>query len=467
MGLTRKQLVMIAVLLSGTFLAVLNLTLLSPALPSIMVDMGVDATTVQWLTSIYSLVEAVVIPLSAYLMSRFSTRQLFIGGFILFSIGSFLCASSPQFWVMLVGRVCQAACTGFVMPMVTALILLIFPREKRGSAMGLVTLIIGFAPAIGPSVSGLLVDSIGWRWLFYGITALSVLIVFFAFVTLKNFEGFARGTFDPLSVALSTLGLLGVLYGLSTFTETTNMTLTLSLIAAGIVLIVLFIIRQQHLEEPMLKVDIFKTRNYRIAVIIVVIIQLAIIGGGVVVPIFIQNVLGFSATVTGLVILPGAILGAIVSMFAGRLFDRVGVRPVAIIGGIIMSVGAIGLYFFNIGTELWFLIASNIIMTVGLQATLTPINTWGINSLDNKVIQHGTALFNTMNQIGGSFGTALLVSLSALGAIFYTGSPEIVQTAEGMHIAMSAQASFIILDFIIVLIFARSRNKNKNKNVSD
>ena len=171
LGVGRKELVMVGVLLVGVLLAVLNQTLLSPALPAIMGDLQVDATTVQWLTSGYSLVEAVVIPLSAYLIGRFSTRQLFISAFALFTAGSLAAAVAPNFWVLLLGRVLQAACTGMSMPMVFTVILLVFPREKRGTAMGVIGLIIGFAPAVGPSVAGLLVDSVGWRALFAIVTA--------------------------------------------------------------------------------------------------------------------------------------------------------------------------------------------------------------------------------------------------------------------------------------------------------
>ena len=182
LGVGRKVLVMVGVLLVGVLLAVLNQTLLSPALPAIMGDLQVDATTVQWLTSGYSLVEAVVIPLSAYLIGRFSTRQLFISAFALFTAGSLAAAVAPNFWVLLLGRVLQASCTGMSMPMVFTVILLVFPREKRGTAMGVIGLIIGFAPAVGPSVAGLLVDSVGWRALFAIVTVLSVVVIVLSLV---------------------------------------------------------------------------------------------------------------------------------------------------------------------------------------------------------------------------------------------------------------------------------------------
>ncbi|WP_288071028.1 MFS transporter, partial [Adlercreutzia caecimuris] len=253
---------MVGVLLVGVLLAVLNQTLLSPALPAIMNDLAVDATTVQWLTSGYSLVEAVVIPLSAYLIGRFSTRQLFISAFALFTAGSLAAAIAPNFWVLLLGRVLQAACTGMSMPMVFTVILLVFPREKRGTAMGVIGLIIGFAPAVGPSVAGLLVDSVGWRALFGVVTALSVVVIVLAVAVLKNYGDFARAPFDKLSVVLCTVGLVCLLYGLSTFASTDNMIVTVALMVAGLVLCLLYVRRQLKLPEPMLQVGILGTRKY-------------------------------------------------------------------------------------------------------------------------------------------------------------------------------------------------------------
>ena len=215
MGLDRNQKVMVAVLLSGAILVILNATLLSPALPHIMRDTGVDATTVQWLTSAYSLVEAVVIPLNAFFVGRFSTRKLFIGGIGWFCISCIIAACAPNFEVILLGRVMMACATGIIMPMVFTLILLVFPREQRGAAMGMVGLMISFAPAIGPTLSGVLVDSVGWRMLFVVIAVICVLVMIPAFKFLKNFEGFERVPFDVPSVAMLLAGMLSLLYGIS------------------------------------------------------------------------------------------------------------------------------------------------------------------------------------------------------------------------------------------------------------
>ena len=452
MGLTRNQFVIVAILLAGATLVVLNQTLLSPAFPSIMADLQVDATTVQWLTSAYSLVEAIVIPLSAYLVGRFPTRKLFIAGVSVFAIGSLLAAFAPFFGVLLLGRIFQAASTGVVMPMVFTVILLVFPREKRGSAMGIVSLVIGFAPAVGPSVSGLLVESIGWRSLFVLVAILAVVIVIAATIFLKSYGEFEPTSFDKPSVALCSLGLLGLLYGLATITSSSNIAVPVALIVVGAILLVLFVRRQLSLEVPLLKVDVLKSHRYAIVVALVALLQAALVGTGVLLPIYLQNLLGVSALETGLIMLPGAVLGAIMGFFAGRLFDRFGARRVAIPGALVSAIGGCGLVGFQLDSPIPYIIVIYTCLGVGMQALVTPLNTWGINSLDNRVIQHANALQNTLNQVGASLGTAILVSLSATSTLLFPEMPALEQAMAGDRIAFVFTA-FIMIVMLLVIVF--------------
>ncbi len=452
MGLTRNQFVIVAILLAGATLVVLNQTLLSPAFPSIMADLQVDATTVQWLTSAYSLVEAIVIPLSAYLVGRFPTRKLFIAGVSVFAIGSLLAAFAPFFGVLLLGRIFQAASTGVVMPMVFTVILLVFPREKRGSAMGIVSLVIGFAPAVGPSVSGLLVESIGWRSLFVLVAILAVVIVIAATLFLKSYGEFEPTSFDKPSVALCSLGLLGLLYGLATITSSSNIAVPVALIVVGAILLVLFVRRQLSLEVPLLKVDVLKSHRYAIVVALVALLQAALVGTGVLLPIYLQNLLGGSALETGLIMLPGAVLGAIMGFFAGRLFDRFGARRVAIPGALVSAIGGCGLVGFQLDSPIPYIIVIYTCLGVGMQALVTPLNTWGINSLDNRVIQHANALQNTLNQVGASLGTAILVSLSATSTFLFPEMPALEQAMAGDRIAFVFTA-FIMIVMLLVIVF--------------
>lgn len=457
LGVGRKELVMVGVLLTGTLLAVLNLTMLSPALPAIMGDLGVDATTAQWLTSVYALVEAVVIPLSAYLVGRFTTRQLFITALSVFTAGSLAAAVAPNFWVLLLGRIMQAACTGAVMPMVFTVILLVFPREKRGTAMGVIGLIIGFAPAVGPSLSGLLVDSVGWRALFAVVTAFGVVVVVLAACLLRNYGNFARTSFDKLSVALSTVGLVCLLYGLSTFASTTNMVLTLGPIAVGIVLVAFYVRRQLKLPEPMLNVRILKTRPYATAACVVIIVQAALLGTEVITPLYIQGTLGFTATMSGLAMLPGAVIGAFTGLVSGRLFDRFGVRKVAVPGVLVAVLGASGLARLGIDANFITVVLTYTTLVIGLQFTMTPLNTWGVNSLDNRVIQHAQGLSNTMNQVAGSFGTAVLVSVSALAPLVAPGASAAEQAYLGEHMAYCTTFGLMCVAALVIIFLVRNR----------
>ena len=461
LGVGRKEMVMVGVLLVGVLLAVLNQTLLSPALPAIMADLQVDATTVQWLTSGYSLVEAVVIPLSAYLIGRFSTRQLFISAFALFTAGSLAAAIAPNFWVLLLGRVLQAACTGMSMPMVFTVILLVFPREKRGTAMGIIGLIIGFAPAVGPSLSGLLVDSVGWRALFAIVTVLGVVVVGLSARLLRNYGDFARTTFDKLSVALSTVGLVCLLYGLSTFASTDNMALTLGLIVVGIVLVALYARRQLKLPEPMLNVRILKTRPYATAACVIIIVQAALLGCEVITPLYIQGTLGFSATMSGVAMLPGAVIGAFTGLVSGRLFDRFGVRKVAVPGVLVAVLGASGLARLGIDANFITVVLTYTTLVVGLQFTMTPLNTWGVNSLDNRMIQHAQGLSNTMNQVAGSFGTAVLVSVSALAPWVAPEASAFEQAYIGEHMAYTTTFALMVVAALVIICFVRNRRNDK------
>lgn len=461
MGLTSQQKMMVAVLLAGTLLAVLNITLLSPALPHIMSDMQVDATTVQWLTSGYALVEACIIPMNAYLVGRFSTRKLFIGGITWFAIGSAIAGLAPSFPFLLIGRVFQAMATGIVMPMVFTLIILLFPREKRGSAMGVIGLIIAFAPAIGPSLSGVLVDSVGWRMLFAIVTALAILVVVFSAVSLKNLTEFDRVHFDAPSVLLMFPGMLCLLYGLSSFTSADNLILSIALSLVGVIFLALFIRRQLKLETPMLQIRVLKTRKFRTTVILIALLQAALVGSGVVMPIYVQQVLGGSATTSGIIMLPGALIGAAMGFAAGRLFDRHGVRGLAIAGALIITAGGITLTTYQIDTTFVEVCLVYSVMEIGIQCLVTPLNTWGVNSLDNKVIQHGNSLSSTINQVGGSFGTAIIVSLTGLAGVFAPDADALTQTYAGVHLAFIGMCVMLIIVALSVLIFVRDRKEEK------
>lgn len=466
LGITKEAKRMVAVLLAGAVLVVLNQTLLSPALPSIMQNMNVDETTVQWLTSAYALTEAVVIPLAAWFMGRFSTRQLFIGGMALFGAGSLVAAIAPVFGVLLLGRVMQAASTGVLMVMVMSLILLSFPRESRGQAMGLVSLVIAFAPAIGPSLGGLLVDVVGWRALFCLVVVCTVLVTVFAAKVLVNREGFPRTSADASSIVLSSLGLAALLYGLSSFASSSNVAVCAALILVGVLLLALFARRQFTLDEPMLRLEVFRSRRYRTAACVCATLQALLIGLSVLMPLYIQNVLGYSATVSGLITLPGAVLGAFGGLVAGRMFDRSGVRGISLIGGIALMVGGIGMAAYGVSSPVVLVVAAFAVSSVAIQLLFTPINTWGVNSLSNDLVQHATSVTNTMNQVGASLGTALIMSFSAIGVSMSTQQGQVERIFSGYHLSYLVVLAISAIALLLIVVFVRNKKTDPTPSVA-
>ncbi len=457
LGIEKDKQRMIGVLLVGTFIAVLNAMLLTSALPAIMSDMGVSATTVQWLSSGYSLTEAVVIPLAAFLMGRFNTRQLFIGGMTIFAVGSIVSAAAPVFELLLLGRVLQACATGFVMPMVFSVILLIIPRERRGSAMGAIGLIIGFAPTIGPSLSGVLVDTVGWRAIFAIVAVCAALVVIGAAKAVKPYGDFKRSRFDVPSFLLSTFGLVCLLYGLSSLSSSTNLALNIGLIVVGVVLLFAYAQRQLHLEQPMLRVDILGTRNYRIAVICVAVFQATVMGVGTVMPLYIQGALGHTATVSGLALLPGAAISACAGLLSGRIFDARGVRIPVICGIVIILVGAAGFTLLGIDSSIIAVGVAYGLLVIGMQFVMTPLNTWGVNSLPNEAIQHAQSTSNTINQVAASFGIALLVTVSSAVSGQTTGVSAAGQLFAGYHASFYVVVGLAAIAAILIIALVRDK----------
>ncbi len=301
MGLTRKQKMMLVVLVFGSFITILNQTLVTPALPAIMMETGVDAAAAQWLTTGFTLVNAIMIPITAFLQDRFSTRKLFIASMALFTLGSLLAGLGRTFAMLLAGRLVQAAGAGILMPMTMTVLMIMFPVDKRGSAMGLFGLVIAFAPAIGPTVAGLIVDQANWHIMFFGITALSALVIVSALFLMEDRAAANKGdaVLDPLSVVLSTLGFGCLLYGFSAFGSSGATPASIATVAIGIVGVVWFFIRQTKLDKPMLRVTVLKNRRFLVGTIIGMLVQGGLLAAGILMPIYIQTLMGYSATVSG------------------------------------------------------------------------------------------------------------------------------------------------------------------------
>lgn len=446
-GLTGKQILMLVILVGGAGLAILNQTAISPMLPSIMEEMSVSSATAQWLVSGYTIVMALLVPISAYLMKRCSTRQIFFVSMALFLVGSLICAFAPQFIYLLIGRCLQGACAGIMMPLATSVMLLVFPLEKRGTAMGIYSLITMLMPAIGPAATGFLTDLAGWQVVYFGMAAITAVFTLVAIPTLSNYGDTEKAKLDIPSLILSSLGLLALLYGISEFGNQGLTVVNTVSVLAGIVFVIVFARRQLKLPEPLLNLKVFAYFRFTAGLCILMGIQLVVNANAVIMPLLIQQGMGGTASETGLVTLPGALVGAVAALGAGKLFDRFGPRIVSTVGALIVCAGYAGLAFVDAQSSLILLAVLSVLTTAGMLCITTPINTWSLGFLPDDLIPHGNAVSNTMRQVASAIGTAILVSLMAV--ISQSHADEGIATS-----TVAGAAAIYIIVAICVLVIA-------------
>nr|WP_286168717.1 MDR family MFS transporter [Roseburia sp. 1XD42-34] len=449
---------MLIVLISGAFVAILNQTLLATALPKIMQDLQLDANTVQWLQSIFMLVNGIMIPITAFLIERFTTRSLFITALSIFALGTAICAIAPNFSVLMIGRIGQAAAAGIMMPLMQTILFLIYPIEKRGTAMGMFGMVIAFAPAIGPTLSGWLVEHFPWRSVFYVVLPIIVIDIIVAYFILKNITNQTFPKVDVISIILSTLGFGGLLYGFSAAGNSGWGSLqVVASIVIGAITLAIFIWRQLKLEEPILEFRVFRNPVFSLTTVLGMVTFMAMIGAAVIIPILAQNMLGFTALESGLMVLPGAIVMGVMNPITGRLFDRFGARWLSIIGLSIVTVTTFMFTNLSIDTSFAYIATVNAIRMLGIAMVMMPVTTAGLNQLPIHLIPHGTAMNNTMRQVAGAVGTALLVTVMTNAALPDQGVPGMIH---GVNISFIVAGLFAIIALILSL-FIKSGSDSK------
>ncbi|MGP0583592.1 DHA2 family efflux MFS transporter permease subunit [Paenibacillus timonensis] len=407
-----KRWPIVMALLIGAFVSILNQTLMNVALPQMMDDLGVGATTIQWLSTGFMLVNGVLIPISAFLMERFTTRMLFISAMILFSAGTFICGIGSSFELVLAGRLVQAAGAGVLMPLMTVVFLTIFPIEKRGQAMGMMGIAMIFAPAVGPTLSGWVIEHHPWNVLFWIIFPFAILSIFLGFIFMKNVTQVGRPKLDVLSIILSTIGFGGVLYGFSEAGSTSwgETEVVVSLIV-GVVSLGVFLWRQMRSDKPLLEFRVFRYDMFSLTTIINVVVTMAMYAAMILLPIYLQKIRGFSPLESGLLLMPGAILMGIMSPITGMIFDRIGARWLAVVGLAITAVTTWEFSNLTDSTTYTHLILMYTARMFGMSMLMMPIQTAGLNQLPARLNAHGTAMSNTLRTIAGALGTALLVTI--------------------------------------------------------
>lgn len=434
----------IALLVVAAFVVILNETTMSVALTDIVADLGITVATGQWLTTGFLLTMAVVIPLTGFLLERFPLRTVFFTAMSLFAAGTLIAALAPDFGFLLAGRIVQASGTAIMMPLLFTTVLNIVPPSHRGRMMGTITVVIAVAPAIGPTVSGLILSTLTWHAIFWVMLPIALIAIALGAVWVKNVtETRADARFDVLSVPLSALGFGGLIYAFSAIGESASGHAPIPVaipLAVGAVALVLFVLRQLHLQKTdsaLLDLRTFQTRTFSLAVVLVVVVFAALFGSIVLLPIYLQQVLGLDVLGIGLMLLPGGILMGVMAPFVGNAFDRFGPTPLVIPGMIIAAAALWGMTLFDVNTGVTFVIAVHLALNLGLGLTFTPLLTSALGSLPRRFYPYGSATVGTLQQVAGAAGTALFVTIMTVttAARMADGSDEVLAKADGVHAA--------------------------------
>ncbi|HEH2578237.1 TPA: DHA2 family efflux MFS transporter permease subunit [Staphylococcus aureus] len=409
-GVSRGKI--LAALLFGMFIAILNQTLLNVALPKINTEFNISASTGQWLMTGFMLVNGILIPITAYLFNKYSYRKLFLVALVLFTIGSLICAISMNFPIMMVGRVLQAIGAGVLMPLGSIVIITIYPPEKRGAAMGTMGIAMILAPAIGPTLSGYIVQNYHWNVMFYGMFIIGIIAILIGFVWFKLYQYTTNPKADIPGIIFSTIGFGALLYG---FSEAGNKgwgsVEIETMFAIGIIFIILFVIRELRMKSPMLNLEVLKFPTFTLTTIINMVVMLSLYGGMILLPIYLQNLRGFSALDSGLLLLPGSLIMGLLGPFAGKLLDTIGLKPLAIFGIAVMTYATWELTKLNMDTPYMTIMGIYVLRSFGMAFIMMPMVTAAINALPGRLTSHGNAFLNTMRQLAGSIGTAILVTV--------------------------------------------------------
>ena len=409
-GITRGKI--LAAMLFGMFIAILNQTLLNVALPKINTEFNISASTGQWLMTGFMLVNGILIPISAFLFNKYSYRKLFIIGLALFTLGSLVCAISFNFPIMMSGRVLQAIGAGILMPLGSNVIVTIFPPEKRGVAMGTMGIAMILAPAIGPTLSGYIVQNYDWNVMFYGMFFIGIIAIVIGLFWFKLYQSTTNPKADIPGIIYSTIGFGSLLYG---FSEAGNKgwgsTEIVTMFIVGTVFIIFFILRELRMKAPMLSLEVLKYPTYTLTTVINMIVMMSLYGGMILLPLYLQNLRGFSALDSGLLLLPGALVMGALGPVAGKLLDTIGIKPLAIFGIGMMTYATWELSKLNMDTTYLHIMWIYIVRSFGMAFVMMPIMTAGMNALPPRLISHGNAFVNTMRQLAGSIGTAILVTV--------------------------------------------------------
>jgi MFS transporter, DHA2 family, lincomycin resistance protein len=458
--------VAIVLLLISVFVVFLNETIMSVAVPDIMGDLNITPSAGQWLTTAFALTAAIVVPVTGWLLQRINTRPVFITAMSLFVAGTLLSAVAPAFGLLVAGRVIQASGTAIMMPLLMTTVLQLVPPHDRGRMMGRISIVMSVAPAIGPAVSGVILNLTDhqWRYLFWIVLPIAVAMLVIGIIRVPNISEPRRSPLDVLSIVLSALGFGGLVYGLSEFGATAEggaLVPPWVPLAVGAVFLVLFVLRQivlQRTDRALLDLRTFRSRTFSMSIVLFIVMMLALFGTVIVLPIYVQRVLHSEPIVIGAILLPGGLIMGLIGPFVGRIYDRFGTAPLLVPGAVLVSLGLWGLAMLGESTPVWFILFPHIIMSLGLGTLFTTLFTVSTSALPPHLYSHGSATLTTLQQVAGAAGTAAFIALLAAGTAAAGGTDaEHSKAAEvmvGVHWAFLAGA-IVSLAPIVIAFFVR------------
>lgn len=418
-------------------------------MPKLSVAFHANAATLQWLVTGYMLVIGIVLPLSSLISKWFTTRQIIIFGLVDFIVGAAISASALNFPLLFLGRMIQGVGTGLILPLMFTVVMQIFPPQKIGSVMGVCALVIMFAPAIGPTLTGLILAKASWRWIFWCFIPFLLVALVFAITSLENVGKRTRSHVDFLSIVESALGCSGLVIGASLASRDGWLSVSvLSALVIGVLVLILYIHRQLNLQTPILNLRVFKTREFAIGSTLVMLDFGIILSAMYLLPMYIQNGLLLPVALTGIIMLPGGVINALTSAFAGRIYDSVGAKRPAMIGFIIALVGAGMLACTSAHSSIAYVIAAHVILMIGCPLAMSPSQTSALNSLSGLESADGSTILNTMQQIVGALATALATSFLELGCNTASGSSA-VRFTNGVHYGLYFTLALVIIGLVL------------------
>ena len=415
---TRRTPVVVRLLVVATFVVILNETIMINAIPRLMDSFQVNEHAAQWVSTAFMLTMAAVIPVTGWFLHRVSTRTAYATSMGVFLAGTTLAAVAPIFEVLLLGRVVQAAGTAVMMPLLMTTLMTVVPESDRGRVMGNVTMAISVAPALGPTVSGAVLQLGSWRLLFLLVVPIATAVTWSGLRQLENIGEPAVSDIDWLSVVVAGLGFGGLVYGLSRFAEG-EVGVPIGIAASGFLLVGAFVARQLRLQRtgsPLLDLRALAFGTYTKALVLMSVAFMAMMGSMILLPLYLQNVRFLSPLETGLLIMPGGLAMGLLGPSVGRIFDRFGGRVLVIPGSIGIVLSLVGFTQISMSMPYWQLLGLHVLMMVSLAGTFTPVFTLGLGSLPMHLYSHGASILGTLQQVAAAFGTALAVTVMTLRA---------------------------------------------------